>query len=332
MNDINQKINAGEMITISNLLPERKEEDVIDEIFKGLKADQKYISSKYFYDREGSKLFEEITKLEEYYLTRSEISILNRIAPKIADELRNYNIIELGNGDCSKISILFDSIPVSKRKLVKYFPVDVSASAIRESANKLTGLFPEIKIHGIIADFISQFIIIPEASGRLVCFFGSTIGNLNIEESSEFLRNISLNMKHGDQLLLGLDMVKPKDIIEKAYNDNKQVTAAFNKNILNVVNGIVKTDFDLNKFDHLAFFNEEKSRIEMHLKAKEYQIISSPMFKEKIQINKGETIHTENSCKYTLSQITALGTSSELTLKNIFTDENKWFSLVEFVK
>jgi L-histidine N-alpha-methyltransferase len=143
---------------------------------------------------------------------------------------------------------------------------------------------------------------------------------------------LSKNMKPGDQLLIGFDMVKSKSIIEEAYNDREQITAAFNRNILDVVNDIIKTDFDLNSFRHNAFYNEMKSRIEMHLKAKDDLDIFSPLLNGKIRIKKGETIHTENSYKYTLNNIAGFAASSGLSIKNIFSDKDKWFSLVLFVK
>jgi L-histidine N-alpha-methyltransferase len=326
------RINGGDIITASNFLSQIEDGEIVKEIISGLQSEKKYISSRYFYNEKGSKLFEEITHLKEYYLTRTEVSILKQIAPEFSSRLNDLNIVELGSGDSRKISILLDAMSLSKREQVCYFPVDVSHSAIQESSSKLLGLFPEIKIHGIIADFISQFKLVPKVPNRLICFFGNTIGNMDIEQSSKFLLMLSKNMKPGDQLLIGFDMVKSKSIIEEAYNDREQITAAFNRNILDVVNDIIKTDFDLNSFRHNAFYNEMKSRIEMHLKAKDDLDIFSPLLNGKIRIKKGETIHTENSYKYTLNNIAGFAASSGLSIKNIFSDKDKWFSLVLFVK
>jgi L-histidine N-alpha-methyltransferase len=326
------RINGGDIITASNFLSQIEDGEIVKEIISGLQSEKKYISSRYFYNEKGSKLFEEITHLKEYYLTRTEVSILKQIAPEFSSRLNDLNIVELGSGDSRKISILLDAMSLSKREQVCYFPVDVSHSAIQESSSKLLGLFPEIKIHGIIANYISQFKLVPKVPNRLICFFGNTIGNMDIEQSSKFLLMLSKNMKPGDQLLIGFDMVKSKSIIEEAYNDREQITAAFNRNILDVVNDIIKTDFDLNSFRHNAFYNEMKSRIEMHLKAKDDLDIFSPLLNGKIRIKKGETIHTENSYKYTLNNIAGFAASSGLSIKNIFSDKDKWFSLVLFVK
>jgi L-histidine N-alpha-methyltransferase len=332
MGNLAGKVNAAELITVSNFLPQIGSGEVVGEIIAGLTSEQKYISSKFFYDEKGSMLFEKITQLKEYYLTRTEVSILDRVASTFFNELMNFNIVELGSGDCNKISILLGAIPACNRERVRYFPVDISRSAIQESADKLLSIFPDIKVHGIIVDFISQFNLIPKMPGRLICFFGSTIGNLDIEHSSQFLAKLSGNMETGDQLLIGFDMVKSKNIIEKAYNDSEQITAAFNKNILSVVNSIVNTNFDLTQFEHIAFFNEEKSRIEMHLRATADLNVVCPILSQKIRIKKGETIHTENSYKYTLNNISDFAVSGGLTIKNIFSDSNKWFALVLFVK
>lgn len=193
-------------------------------------------------------------------------------------------------------------------------------------------MYPNISVHGIVTDFIIKVNFFPNARGCMVCFFGSTIGNMDISNASHFLNALKCNMNTGDELLLGLDMVKSKIILEKAYNDSKQVTANFNKNILSVVNSIVGTDFDTDRFEHVAFFNEEESRIEMHLRARESMRISSPLLNSKIEIKKGETIHTENSYKYTKDHIEGFAASSGFNVKNIFSDDNKWFSLVQFVK
>ena len=244
----------------------------------------------------------------------------------------NYSIVELGSGDCSKISILLEAIHEDHLKTIKYIPVDLSQSAIEESANLLSERYPLVKIHGIVADFMRQLPLIPKAINRLFCFFGSTIGNLHRKQSLEFIVNISENMLPGDQLLLGLDMVKSKSILENAYNDNKQVTAAFNKNIMNVVNSLADTDFNPDHFEHVAFYNDEEARIEMHLKAKKSVEVICPYMDKKITIQKGETIHTENSYKFTAKHISHFGLYSGLEINNVFSDPENRFSLVQLIK
>jgi L-histidine N-alpha-methyltransferase len=292
----------------------------------------KKISCVFFYDNNGSKLFEEITRLPEYYLTRTEIEILKEVALKINDELRNVDIIELGSGDCTKISKLVDSIDDSLRENVRYIPVDVSIDAVKKASNILIKKFPKINIYGIIADFISQFDIIPKDRKKVICFLGSTIGNFSMEESKHFLINLNDIMNPGDLLLLGFDMVKNIEVIEKAYNDSKNITAMFNKNILNVVNKLIGTNFDPDDFIHVAFYNKKFSRVEMHLKTLKDLEISSPLSKTDITLKKGEMIHTENSYKYTFENIKSLAYNANLEIQNIYSDKNRWFSLVQLIK
>ena len=187
-------------ITIRNYLCNTEHEEVVSEIIDGLSAQQKYIPSKFFYDAYGSKLFEDITCLPEYYPTRTEKSLLKEIASQISKTLRNIDIVELGSGDCSKISILLDAIPFENMATVRYIPVDVSSAAISKSAEMLIKRFPDITIHGLIADFLKHLSAIPGNINRLFCFFGSTLGNLTRKQSVQFLLDLKDIMKPGDQL------------------------------------------------------------------------------------------------------------------------------------
>jgi len=327
-----QSPDEGSPITIIDLLHKMGKEDHRKEIIAGLSSANKYISSKFFYDAAGSKLFEEITRLPEYYLTRIEISILKTIASRIGRDLKDVDVIELGSGDCSKISILFDAVPAESITSVRYIPVDVSREAIEKSAKVLLSSFPGLKIRGAVADFTRQMKLIPAAEKRIFCFFGSTIGNFQRERAVQFISSLSGIMKPCDRLLLGVDMVKRKDLLEDAYNDSRGVTAAFNRNILNVVNNLIYTDFDPADFEHVAFFNDKRSRIEMHLKALKDLSVSSPCMSAKIAVERGETIHTENSHKFTDRFIDEIALASGLEIEDRFADENKWFSVVQFCK
>ncbi len=315
---------------ISNFLTGESKHEIIAEIYKGLTAKQKYISSRFFYDDNGSMLFEEITELSEYYPTRTEKSILKAIANEITGNAEQLNIIELGSGDCSKISILFDAVPKNKLNHIRYIPVDVSEAAIMKSAGFLTGKYPRLKIHGLLADFMKHLTSLPGDGNRLICFFGSTLGNFTRQQASAFLLDIKTLMKPGDQFLLGLDMVKDIDVVEAAYNDKQGFTALFNKNILQVINEYAHTNFESGLFEHIAFYNEEKARIEMHLMAMQNMVIKSEYFPEEIFLKKGETIHTENSHKFTASDIQNFASVTGLKIGNIYTDNNQWFSLVNF--
>ena len=307
-------------------------EDSVRDIVAGLTSARKYISSKFFYDAVGSSLFEEITRLPEYYLTRTEKSILKRIAVKIGSELKDVDIIELGSGDCSKISILLSSMPEGRVSSIRYIPVDVSHAAIEQSASVLADRYPGLTIQGVVADFTKTLKQVPSGRKRVVCFFGSTIGNLSRDQAVRFVANVGKIMNCGDMLLLGADMVKSKDVLEKAYNDAGGVTARFNKNILSVVNTIAKTNFNPSDFEHVSFYNEGMCRVEMHLRAVRHVEIRSPHLGERVIVKRGETIHTENSYKFTIEGIDRLASASGLEIENTFTDHNRWFSVVQFRK
>ncbi len=286
----------------------------------------------FFYDEKGSKLFEKITQLPEYYLTRTEIPLIKQAAQKIGEQLTDFDIVEFGSGDCSKISLILQHIPQQKLDNVCYIPIDISSTAITQSADLLLQQFPDITIQGIVADFMTQLHLIPHTKTTVFCFLGSTIGNFSMKEAVQFLNNIRDHMDEDDLLLVGFDMQKNKTILEKAYNDSQQITKAFNKNILNVINTQIGTDFDPEDFTHVAFYNERLSRIEMHLKATQDIQISCPLLSSAITLNKDETIHTENSYKFSTDQIEQLAKKTELFINHCYTDDQQWFSLVEFKK
>ncbi len=318
---------------LENHLPHIGIDRVREEILAGLKSTQKYISPKFFYDAKGSELFEEITMLDEYYPTRTEKEILSKTINKLDLDYFNLSIIELGSGDASKVSILLNQLPTNTLASTKYFPFDISQSAIEKASSSINQKFPMVETNGIVADFVHQIDRVPKLSNRLFCFLGSTIGNFTKDEIEIFMHNIGREMKHGDSLLLGMDMTKNVEILEKAYNDSKGVTAKFNLNILNVINGLVNTNFDTKEFEHFAFYNSNKHRIEMHLKAlSNIKIGPLDSSGSAIIIKKGETIHTENSHKFNANDITAIANWGGLSVEKTITDKNKWFSLVYFKK
>lgn len=328
MNNPEPSAISRKQITIKNYLCSQDQQEEVSEIIDGLSAQQKYIPSKFFYDAIGSKLFEDITCLPEYYPTRTEKALLKEIAPQLSKTFKNIDIVELGSGDCSKISILFDAIPFENLATVRYIPIDVSHAAISKSAKKLVERFPDITVHGLLADFLKHLHVIPKETERFFCFFGSTLGNLTRKQSVKFLLDLKAVMKPGDQLLIGLDMVKDIKVLENAYNDTLGITAAFNKNILNVVNKYIKTELNPEWFEHLAYFNLSESRIEMHLRVIKDLEFSCPYMQDKIRIKSGETIHTENSHKYTHWHIFDFASITGLKIKSVYTDINQWFSLL----
>jgi L-histidine Nalpha-methyltransferase len=320
-------------VKIRNLLPETGLGKIQEEILSGLLAADKYISSKYFYDEKGSELFRSITELEEYYPTRTEKNILEKNFPRIAENYPLKSIVELGSGDCSKISLLLRSLSGQNLKKIKYVPVDISMPAIEKAINCLSDNFDGIEVEGVVADFMTQLNILPCAvSPTLFCFFGSTLGNFEPASRREFLNIIGGLMNKGDMLLLGTDMIKDTDILENAYNDKAGITAEFNKNILNAVNTILKSDFDTEKFEHVAFYNTEAHRIEMHLEARTDMEVSSPLLIRPVFLEKGEMIHTENSYKFKEDEVVGLCHESGLSLIRIYSDRNKWFSLFHFIR
>jgi L-histidine Nalpha-methyltransferase len=302
------------------------------ELQAGLFAENRWISSKFFYDDLGSNFFEDITELEEYYPTRTEKSILNRIAAEKFGKFRNIDIVEFGSGDSGKISILFSNIHPENLSSIRYLPVDVSDLALNKSAEELRDKFEGVTIECLHADFLTQQRLIPHERKRYFCFFGSTIGNLEESSAKEFLHELNASMLPGDRLLIGFDLIKDHHILHAAYNDKLGVTADFNKNILNVVNGYLSCNFQMDDFDHLAFYNKDMARIEMHLVANRDVIINSILFEEPLNFRKGEHIHTENSHKYSLSKIREFAMETGFKVCEIYTDDKNWFALSEFEK
>lgn len=333
MNFTGGVISQQQKVKIKNLLPEIGISQMREEIIQGLTAEPKSISSKYFYDKTGSELFNKITQLPEYYPTRTEKSILHQIAPDLMNRNTSFEIIELGSGDCSKISILLDAIDAQHLENIHYVPVDVSKSAIENSALELSDRYSGLRINGYVADFMHQLNLIPRKTRqRIICFFGSTIGNFSAADSELIINNLANELERGDSLLIGFDLVKPRHLLHAAYNDAKGITHAFNKNILNVVNQIIESDFQPDDFDSHSFFNEDKLRNEMHLVANKNCTVCSPFLKEHLRLEKGDSFHTESSHKYSVSTIEKLIKHTDLTIQNIFTDSNQWFALVEFGK
>jgi L-histidine N-alpha-methyltransferase len=321
-----------EPVTIHDLVRIRENKHIIDSIVTGLTSRPKKLPSVLLYDKTGSQLYETITSLEEYYPTRIEKSLLEKIAPLAVRELENRDIVELGSGDCSKISLLLGAVSARRLTSIRYIPVDVSVSAIEKSSLLLRARFPGLRITGFVCDFTRKLDSIPVDGKRFVCFFGSTIGNLNPVERDVFFSDIQRFMRPGDIFLLGLDMIKPAAILERAYNDSRGLTAAFNRNILRVVNDITGTDFDIEAFEHLAFFNKDECRIEMHLKAKRSMRIFGSRLPGVISISNGETILTETSYKFSPSNIREFAGKAGFRVNRVVTDDKRWYSLVEFEK
>jgi len=250
-------------ISLRNLLSENGKDHLVNEIVAGLTSESPYISSKFFYDDRGSSLFERITALAEYYPTRTEKEIIREYAPDILVNSKFEDIIELGSGDCSKISLLLDGVKENKLGKYRYVPVDVSKAAILQSANELIERFPVLKVDGHVLDFTTHIDQLTQKNPALFCFFGGTIGNFDRLDARNLLSEIRNKMSDNDVLLVGFDMIKDQVLLNAAYNDSLGVTDDFNLNILNVVNSIIGSDFKTADFKHFAFFNSRKSDLQL---------------------------------------------------------------------
>lgn len=302
--------------------------EILDEIIEGLSKKQKSLPSKLFYDEKGSQLFDLICELEEYYPTRTEIKIMNDNVEEIASCFGDKSVlIELGSGSGVKSRLLIDHLP----RLIAYVPIDISSEHLLSSAETLKEDYPHLNVYPLIADYTQYFTLpgISEAYNFIDAFYpGSTIGNFTPAEAKDFLRRIAKTCGKGSGLLIGVDLKKDVKILNAAYNDSKSVTAEFNLNILNNINNLVEADFDLDKFKHHAFYNEEQGRIEMHLISTEKQIVK--IEDHSFKIEKDESILTEYSYKYGLEDFADL-IKDIYSVEKVWVDDNKLFS-VQFLR
>lgn len=296
-------------------------ETMADEVREGLTSSPKQISPKYFYDAKGSQLFEQITALPEYYPTRAERDLLADVAAELMEAIQPVQLVELGSGSSSKTRLLLDT-PAADRVLSEYVPFDVSKAIVEESAIGLLADYSALAVHGVVGDFFLHLSGIPDAPGpRLVLFLGGTIGNLHPIERIGFLKQVRQLLGPDDKLLIGVDLVKDHAVIEAAYNDVSGVTAAFNKNMLNVLNRGLDADFDADAFDHLAFFNTDESRIEMHLVPRSPQQVNVRKLGLQVSISPPETLWTESSHKFTEPSIEAMLAAAGLKVDHLFMNE-----------
>jgi dimethylhistidine N-methyltransferase len=300
----------------------------IEDVKIGLSAKEKFLLPKYFYDVRGSELFEKICETEEYYPTRTELSIIDKYSDKISSSNLNINLlVELGSGSSTKTRHILESF-LSKRDKVKYVPIDVSDILI-ESSKKLTVMYDKLYITGLVSfyeegvDFITKI----DKSPKMIIFLGSSIGNFTFKEEEKFLKRLSDDMREGDILLIGFDLIKDEKVLTDAYNDKEGITSEFNLNILGRINKELGGHFDLNKFEHKAIYNGEKSRIEMFLVSKEAQEVEINGINETIIFDKNEVIHTENSQKFSDEMIEEVAEHADLRVIENYKDENKYFSL-----
>jgi L-histidine N-alpha-methyltransferase len=308
---------------------ERRRLLMLADVRDGLSRTPRELSPKYFYDDRGSRLFEEITQLPEYYLTRAEREILLARAGEIAYATRPRTLVELGAGSASKTRILLDALERLDPQAgpVTYVPVDVSADFLEETRRALEAERPLLRVAPLVADIGDTLDLSPSLPGpMLFAFLGSTIGNFDGPGAVALLRRVRAHMRAGDHLLLGTDLRKDPAVLNAAYNDRAGITAEFNRNGLRVLNAELGADFDVDRFEHRAFYDEAECRIEMHLDAKGTQTVTIPGLAPLV-FRDGESIRTELSHKYDRAAVDALASAARMRVSGWFTDEGGRFAL-----
>ncbi|NMF66542.1 L-histidine N(alpha)-methyltransferase [Brasilonema octagenarum] len=299
------------------------------DVIQGLTQTPKSLPPKYFYDDRGSELFEQICELPEYYPTRTEAWILRQHADEIAQITGACELVELGSGSSTKTRFLLDAYQKIPRSC-KYIPVDVSEGILKSSVLQLQQKYAQLSIEGLIGTYEQALAKLESISvpSRMIFFLGSSIGNFTAQECNRFLRQIARTLKTGDYFLLGIDLQKPKDILEAAYNDSQGVTAAFNLNMLSHLNWRFQGNFDLNLFTHEAIYNQAQTQIEMYLHCLESHWVSLETLNVNVFFEVGESILTEISRKFDLVTIQKELELQGLKTLKIWTDPNQWFGLI----
>jgi L-histidine N-alpha-methyltransferase len=298
------------------------------EVRAGLSAQPlPWLPSKYFYDDRGSALFEQITRLPEYYPTRTEEGILERVAGEIVAATRPVELCELGSGVGRKVRILLDA-GRALGTLSRCLLLDINATVLAESVGSLEGDYPGLRVRGVVGDFQSDLAVLGPGGGRLALFLAGTIGNLHPDrEVPTFLHTVARQLAPGDAFLVGLDLVKDVSRLEAAYNDAAGVTAEFNRNILRVVNAALDADFDPEAYDHVAFYDRDRAWIEMRLRARCDQRVRVPGAGLTLALRRGQEIRTELSCKYTRPSFEARVAGTGLRLESWMSDPESLFAL-----
>jgi L-histidine N-alpha-methyltransferase len=296
------------------------------DVLAGLTAPAKWLPPKWFYDKIGSELFEDITRLPEYYPTRSEAAILTAHAADMVERAGPDTLVELGSGSSEKTRMLLDAIS-ERHPGRRYIALDVSEDALRAAGAGLVAQYPELRVGAVRADFSSQLDLLPGGGRRTVAFLGSTIGNFEPAERARFLRSLHQGLLPGDHFLLGADLVKPAQMLIPAYDDAAGVTAAFNLNVLDVLNQRLSADFDRTAFDHVAVWDERNEWIEMHLRANRDVVAQVSDLDLRVDIARGEHIRTEISAKFRRDALTAELTAAGFVERGWWTDDPGWFSV-----
>lgn len=296
------------------------------DVITGLRSEPKWLPPKWFYDARGSELFEEITRLPEYYPTRAEREILDARATEIARHTGARTLVELGSGSSEKTRLLLSGLR-DHGTLTDFVPLDVSESALQSAVVAIVSDYPGLGVHGVVADFTEPLGRLPGASPRLVAFLGGTIGNLLPEERHGFLTSVRGMLAPDEWLLLGTDLVKDPDTLVRAYDDAAGVTAAFNLNVLQVLNRELGAGFDVEAFEHVALWDADNEWIEMRLRATRAMQVDIPAVGIDVHLDEGEEIRTEVSAKFRREGVEGELTEAGFVLDRWWTDEAARFAL-----
>ena len=319
---------TGDSLTAPQPVSASESSDFLADVIAGLSANPRTLPCKYFYDDRGAALFQKICELPEYYVTRTELDILDRNRAEIASYLGpNIQLIGLGTGAGTKTRILIEAL----EKLATYIPVDISEKQLRESAALFRKIFPELEILPVCADYL-QPVVLPssrhKAARNIVYFPGSTIGNFEPHQAVEFLRRIAKVCRQDGGLLIGADLKKDRDVIEAAYNDRASITAQFNLNLLQRVNRELGADFDLDCWHHRAVYNSDAGRIEMYVISDIDQFVH--VGEEKFHFRRSEKIVTEYSYKYAPEEFAALARKAGFQFAQMWSDDARLFGVFYF--
>lgn len=286
----------------------------------------KELSPKYFYDEQGSKLFEKITTLPEYYQTRTERSMLESLAPRLADDFEFSEMIEFGSGNSEKTRVLLDRLSTDGA-LRRYIPIDVSREFLADTAERLHTEYPSLMIEAVVGDFNDGLDGIDRNGPGLILFLGGTLGNFYRADAVAFLSRVAGGMRPDDSLLLGIDLVKDPELLHAAYNDAQGVTAAFNRNVFHVINAQLGGHFDPDTFWHYACYNPDDTRIEMRLISRKEQTVRIDDLDLNVSFEQGESVLTEISRKFTQASIRELFADAGMELQHWWTDPESLFGL-----